>query len=526
MSQARVFTLLGDSNIHRHVNKTSLRANPAMKASQILTCGNLSIFSESLAKVRPESNACIVSCLSNFLSSAEGPDVNQRIDPILSEIKALLDQVCSENQERFYLISPPMYRTSPVWYREGLPEIMTRFSQTMVQDKPKNMLLLPSFPTPSYVADGVHLTPFSGLEFLMYLFDSSEEAITNLAATPEASASRASEGTRLLEDRMMAMEQDHRRLNQVIEDKIAIDAEVADFHANERMQDGFIIAGLDAISSDLFGKAWQEQAVKDVQAVVQLFMGKTINIAFVKNATPRFKDAEVTYNVQLRDVAEAGAVRDKFGSYFVGGEHRPANLKKFSVRNRITPETKVRIAVLQVLGRRYKTANPNSKVQVIGYDPRPVIKITPASDATDTRARTYNYVEAVKAFPANFTSTELDFIFKKVNPKLCGKLRSVFIVLSDDVYRKRLNKKKQTHRAADSGEPEDVPMDDQSEPSDDPAVTSNSPGPGNDTEISVATDAGQKSSRGKGKGHHSGGSRNAKRGATSSPGGSAPSAKK
>ena len=115
---------MGDSNIHK--NKTSVRANPALKACQVLICGHLGIFKDTMAKVREESNVCVVSCLTNFLASSEGPDsVSQRIEPVLGEVREVLDQLCTENPERFYLVSPPMYRTSPVWYREGLPEVMT-----------------------------------------------------------------------------------------------------------------------------------------------------------------------------------------------------------------------------------------------------------------------------------------------------------------------------------------------------------------------------------------------------------------
>ena len=60
MAQSLVFSLLGDSNIHRHVNKNSLRASPALQAAQILQCGHQGIFTDVLAKVRAESSACIV----------------------------------------------------------------------------------------------------------------------------------------------------------------------------------------------------------------------------------------------------------------------------------------------------------------------------------------------------------------------------------------------------------------------------------------------------------------------------------
>ena len=526
MSQARVFTLLGDSNISR--NKTSTRANPVLKASQILSCGHLGIFQEMLSKVRPESTVVIVSCLTNFLASSEGPDsVSQRIEPVLSEIREALDAACTEKPERFHLISPPMYRTSPVWYREGLPEVLTTFSQVMLQDRPPNLLLLPSFPTPAYVVDGIHLTPYSGLEFMMHLFDSSDELLNTLDAAPEAVVSKVSEGSRLLEDRVMALEQDHRRLNQVVENKIAIDSEIADSLENERFQNWFVIAGLEAIDPDLTGKPWQDQAVKNVQAVMQLLMGKKVDIVFVKNATNRFKDAEVTYNVQLRDGTEARAVRDKFGGYFVGGDHRPTNLKPYSIRNKITPGTKVRIAVLQVLARRYKTSNPNAKVQLINYEPRPTLKITPPVDAADRRPLVYSYVEAVKAFPASFTTAELDFIFKKVNPKLCGQLRSIFIVLSDDVFRKRLHKRGAAKPAVLTGQsnqaspPEnEIEATSDSEPMDSTPTPSGSSGSG----PRVAAIAGQNNQK-SGKDSGKKGSRTQKRGATSSPGDSAPAKK-
>ena len=130
-----IFSLIGDSNIKSHVNKNSIRANPALKASQILTCGSFSIFSATLEKIRPESTSCIIACVTNFISSAQGPTtVSLRVDPVLQELRDVLLGACAAFPERSYLLSPPMYRTSPLWYREGLPEIMSLFSQSMTTD--------------------------------------------------------------------------------------------------------------------------------------------------------------------------------------------------------------------------------------------------------------------------------------------------------------------------------------------------------------------------------------------------------
>ena len=97
----------------------------------------------------------------------------------------------------------------------------------------------------------------------------------------------------------------------------------------------------------------------------------------------------------------------------------------------------VRIDVLKLLGKKYRDSNQGSRVQVIGYDPRPVIKITPPPSASDRRIKVYNYVEAVTKLPMNFSGTELEPIMRRINPELLGKIQSLFIVLSDDQFKKR-----------------------------------------------------------------------------------------
>ena len=83
---------------------------------------------------------------------------------------------------------------------------------------------------------------------------------------------------------MVAIEQDHRRLNRVVEDKIAIDSEYSDFLKNEKFEDSFLITGTSRIPSEIVGKAWQERAVRDVQAVLLILMGKEYSIIFVRKS--------------------------------------------------------------------------------------------------------------------------------------------------------------------------------------------------------------------------------------------------
>ena len=245
-----------------------------------------------------------------------------------------------------YLVAPPMYRARPLWYREGLPEILMLFSQVIGADRPANLHLLSSFATPDFDQDGLLLTPYSGLEFVLSLFDGAQSLIDGLTATVEEVVVKNCESNRLLEDRMVALEQDHRRLNRVVDDKIAIDAEMSDFLKNERFEDCFVVEGTPRIPDDVVGKPWQDRAVRDVQAVIKLLMGRELSILFVQNATTRQPDALVTYNVKMHNVADSKAIRVKFGSFFVGGrgDQRPEAMKPYSIKNRVTPETKISVA--------------------------------------------------------------------------------------------------------------------------------------------------------------------------------------
>ena len=400
-----------------------------------------------------------------------------------------------------------MYRTSPVWYREGLPEILTLFSQVLSIDRPENLRVLPSFPTPDYESDGVHLTAYSGLEYILHLFDSSHELISMLDSTQESSNVKFSESTRVLEDRVMALEQDHRRLNRVVESKTAADAELDDFHANERFEDSFVIIGLPFIP-DLVGKAWQEKAVQDVQGVLSLLMGREYKIVFVKNATSRAKDAEITYNVKLADVNDSRQIRDKFGSFYLGGKDaRPDALKPYNIKNLVTPETRARVSVLKLLAKRYRDSNPGSKVQVISFAPRPLIKITPASAASDRRVLVYNYVEAVQKLPCNFSRDEVAPIIRRLNPKLLGQVRSLFIVLSDDQFRAQLKK----YESKKPGAGVEAPPSAMDTSSGSNQATRSDPGSGNSSGNSSGRD----------RGAHSGSRRNQKRGPSSELSGTA-----
>ena len=107
-----MFTILGDSNVRRNMTQMNCRAGIHMSGAQQISCGKLEVLAESLRAVRFESTICVLSCITNFLTSCSGSSssVSVRIESCLSEVRDTLESACQENPERYFLICPPMYR--------------------------------------------------------------------------------------------------------------------------------------------------------------------------------------------------------------------------------------------------------------------------------------------------------------------------------------------------------------------------------------------------------------------------------
>jgi len=437
MAQARVFAIVGDSNVRRFVNQVNQRACPDITKAHITSCGRLQLLPDALKEVHPDTTACILSCVTNFLCDTDpgSSSASVRVDSAIEDFRKALWEACSDRPQVDYLVCPPMYRRSPLWYRDGLADILKKFSTMMSTDLPPNLLLLPSFPCPDFDSDGVHLTPYSGLEFIFHLFDSAKRALDMKSKKPEEVLPVSCEAVRVLEDRMMAAEQDHRRLNSSFEAKVAVDAELADFQENVRNEIYFVLTGLPRIPPDVQGKEWQARAVSDVRKVIVSLLGKELPIVVVQNITGRGPDAPTRYHVRMEFAAHSQEIRSKFGSFFIGGtDRRPPEFKNISISNRVTPGTQVRLAILRLLGKRYVTSNPGAKSKVIGFESRPILRLTPPPESSDRRVKTFTYMEAIRQLPTCFSKKEVDPIISKIDPKFKGKLRSTFVVLSDDDY--------------------------------------------------------------------------------------------
>ena len=452
MAELRCYALIGDSNVKRNMTLSSLKCRAAMPTARVVLCGRMATLSTSLMSLPQEIDACVVACLTNLLTSTSGSQstsVAHRVDPVFQTFFEKILAFAVDRPETQVFVSPPMYRTVPLWYRDGMSEVMKLFDAAFqsLSDRPTNLWSLPCFSRAQLEADGIHLNQFSGLEYVLHLFDSSQAVFSSLTKTDSARIDGVEGSNRALENRVSVIEQDHARLVTSFEFQSAITAEALDCQENLKNEAFIMVQGLPRLPK-LDQKEWQVRARADVDRVLS-DMGFTYRVKYVQNSTGRGANSKTLYKARLDSELISREVRDKFSSYFFGGkDSRPPTLAGISVRNCVTPGTLARVAVMQVLGRRYKESNLGSRFQVVAYESRPLLKLTPPSTASDTRIMSFTYIEAITKLPTNFTQDEIDELMGRVSPRLHGNIRSTLVVLSDDMLVKKGPLKKKAARSS------------------------------------------------------------------------------
>ena len=215
-----------------------------------------------------------------------------------------------------------------------------KFSSIINADRPTNLLIMKSFSSPSLEDDGIHLLPYAGLEYVVHLFDCADDLVRGLSKSPESFVLAHAESIRSLEDRVVNLEQGHKKMKKFVEDGAAVTAELRDFDENKRNEDKFIVSGLPRLQSGLTTKEWQLRVKRDVSGLIKKLLNREPPVQVVHNQTG--SKPITTYLVQMEDSRDAGAVRQKFGAYFAGGKDaRPSDLREVSIGNVITPASKV-----------------------------------------------------------------------------------------------------------------------------------------------------------------------------------------
>ena len=77
----------------------------------------------------------------------------------------------------------------------------------------------------------------------------------------------------------------------------------------------------------------------------------------------------------------------------------------------MTPDTKIRIAILHQFGSIFKETNRGGDYKVRGFDSRPTLVTLPPK-GTGGRQRTYNFIQAVTSLPPTSLMSTLPRSFK------------------------------------------------------------------------------------------------------------------
>ena len=332
-----------------------------------------------------------------------------------------------------------MYRSKPFWYSQQLPEVATQFSGCFSSGRPPNLHILPSFINQDFLHDGVSLTPVAGLHFVLHLFDQSEAVLALAEADLAQKAQVSQETSRYHDDRIAYLEHGQGEVSGRLRRKIAIDAEFADWVLNRSEEDWFTIRGLPRLGS-LSQQDWQVEAKRQVKDVIRLILqlnkvqNLNIDVLLVVNPLRKRLTGPTLYNVRVNSVYACTRLKEIFSGFFrrVNPVKKPASLKTISIRNKITHDTAIRIAIMRQLGENYQSHNQGSSYKVKGYDPRPLLTIFPPPKSSHPRPQTMNFIQAVSNLPSHFSDENLIQIFSVVGESDRGKLRELFVVLNDD----------------------------------------------------------------------------------------------
>ena len=307
---------------------------------------------------------------------------------------------------------------------------------------------------------------------MLHIFDQSEMPMTRATLSGDSQLVQVQEQVRHHEDRMSYLENRHIGLQSQADSKVAADAEFDDWIRNRNEEDWIVIKGLPHIAN-VTRQEWPEAVKRQVRDSIKLVLQANrsrldFDVLHVSNPFRQSTNGPTTYNVRLDSAYTAKRLRELFSSFFRRHKPlpRPPALKGVSFRNKITLETKIRIAILRQIGSIYKESNQGSSFDVKGYDPRPVLVTVPPRSANG-RQRTYNFIQATTTLPATFSDEHLVRIYQVIGDRFRGQLKSLFVVLNDDDHDRCLELVKKADRdqrptraanssAANSSQPTDA----------------------------------------------------------------------
>lgn len=96
MSAYRMFSVIGDANITRNMTGLNVASREVMGNAQVLECLSMATIDQALNDVRPESEALIIACITEFLlCGGDCGTIYSSIDPVLAAFSTKIKGFCA-----------------------------------------------------------------------------------------------------------------------------------------------------------------------------------------------------------------------------------------------------------------------------------------------------------------------------------------------------------------------------------------------------------------------------------------------
>ena len=183
MPVAQLYAVVGDGNVRRNMTQMNNASRPSMVTAKVIDCQSAALFTSALQQVPLDTTVCIVESVTSFLVAAQDSgSIFGTIDPVLTDFANTLGEFCAARNTLQVVVAPPMFRPKPVWYHSHLPQVAQQFSTILMAKKPRNLHLLSSPVCQDLCPDEIHLTPVSGLHFVLHLFDDAHRIVSSIGA--------------------------------------------------------------------------------------------------------------------------------------------------------------------------------------------------------------------------------------------------------------------------------------------------------------------------------------------------------
>lgn len=182
--------------------------------------------------------------------------------------------------------------------------------------RPDNLLLMPSFVSQDLMPDGHHLTPVSGLHYVLHVFDQVELLLALDHHGPDAKISHFQETVRQHDDRLSYLESRHGGLQARVDLRIASDSEFRDWATNRSEEDWITVMGLPRLG-EMTQREWQTAAKKQVKELIKFVLNVNrvqldFSILFIGNPIRYRTTGQTVYNARLDSVAVSQRIRDLY----------------------------------------------------------------------------------------------------------------------------------------------------------------------------------------------------------------------